>query len=499
MGDEEYGNVEDGLSGPCGGGGYSIFLDEKEMYAFMEEGDYSSSRNLDHFRNVEESIEKRMVEGEGFSVLAMSMLESRIARDFSVLQIGHLLSKNGKRVIIVDADFLSPGMNGLSGDIEDHGFLDLLLYGSSLKSVMKPTGIDGVHIAGPGSFPVSRTVPFALKEFGKIKDYLSSKSDIVIYCSTLYTEDKAINPLRQYVDSVLLCCSIEEMEEGELQKVLKDIGPELPSPDLVCFCSGKETAAGEEAEIEDEKIIDLEPESEILDPESPDEEIKPEFIEKSDEIDSVSRKENRRINVPRLAIIIISTLIVIFIIWWLTIDKSVQEKEGTDRMSELVLKQQDAREMAQKDDQEPAGEKVAEEGDKVETGAVSSGQDAGMSTEGSGLQTADVPDDQKPETRVDDSPDEKATPGEVTIAPEGTYYSVHIASFLDIGRAGTESDYFEKKNYDVRIMEVELKGRTWFRVYIGEFRTKEEAEAMRTELLSFRRIAEARVMNVKYN
>ncbi|MBN2184080.1 MAG: SPOR domain-containing protein [Candidatus Krumholzibacteriota bacterium] len=496
MGDEEY---EKELPGSCEGGGYSIFLDEKDMYAFMEEGDFSSSRNLDHFLNVETSIEKRLVEGKGFTILAMSMPESRISRDFSVLQIAHLLSRNGKKVNIVDCDFFDPGMNGLVQNIEDHGFLDLLLYGSSLKSVMKPTGIDGVYITGAGSFPVSRTIPFALKEFGKVNEYLSSNSDVVIYCSTLYTDDNSVNPLPQFVDSILFCCSIDKMEEGELQKILKDIGPDLPPSDLVCFCSAKESrAAISGEETRDDDIMDLEPESEILDHDSEDDDVRPEFIEKTEEIDSVGRKEKRWISFPRLVTFVISAMIVIFIVWWVSIDKSVQEKEGTDRMSELILKQQDARDLAQKDDLQQVQEQTGVSPAAGVEDPGSSVEDAARLPSGeAGSQAADDLDLQKDpgegSSAVRDSVEQK------TLAPEGTCYSVHIASFLDIQRAGTESDFFEKKDYDVRVVEVMVNGKKWYRVFIGEYETLEEAEAMKTELLSFRRIREARVLNVKYD
>jgi len=230
----------------CGavGGGYTIFLDEERIRAFFDGGDFSSSGELDRFNEIGAQSEKRVREGSGVSFLALSLGEKRMSRDFAVLEIAHILAKHGKTVLIVDCDFLQPGLSGIIENIEEHGFLDLLLYGSSLKTVAKPAGIDGVSVAGPGSFPVSRTIPFALKEFTKIKEYLRSKHDVVIYCSTLMTEDAKVNPLAGLVEGIILCCRIEEMAEGELERSFASVKAEsISTVELVCFCGEKKSAS----------------------------------------------------------------------------------------------------------------------------------------------------------------------------------------------------------------------------------------------------------------
>jgi cell division septation protein DedD len=88
-------------------------------------------------------------------------------------------------------------------------------------------------------------------------------------------------------------------------------------------------------------------------------------------------------------------------------------------------------------------------------------------------------------------------PGTVTPAPEGSHFSIHVASFKEMSRAGTETDYLEKNGYDSIVLEKEVNGQKWFRVYVGEFRTKEEATAMRLELLDLRQIGYAKVVTLK--
>ena len=233
--------------------GFTIFLDEQQIYSFMESGDYSSARELQHFSDVGPQLEKRMHEGAGLSVLALAVSENRISRDFAVLQIAHVLAKRGKKVLVVDCDFLQPGLSGLVENTDGLGFLDFLLYGSSLQAVAHSVGIDGVSVTGPGSFPVYKTMPFAKQEFGKVNGFLVKKSDVVIYCSTLHTDDDQINPMIEFVETVLLCCRIEEMEEGQLKNYLDSLGGFEVMVDVVCF-SAKGEAVQRAESVTEEKV-----------------------------------------------------------------------------------------------------------------------------------------------------------------------------------------------------------------------------------------------------
>ena len=98
----------------------------------------------------------------------------------------------------------------------------------------------------------------------------------------------------------------------------------------------------------------------------------------------------------------------------------------------------------------------------------------------------------------DDVVDEEAVPEIRTPAPAGSYYAIHVASFKDISRAGTETDYLVENGYEVSVKEVDVKGESWYRVYVGEFDYREEAEAIRVQLGELRRIAYTRVVTLKY-
>lgn len=490
MADEERERSE--MKGACGGveGGFTIFLDEEAVDSFMESGDFSSARELEHFGEIGAQLEKKIREGEGLSLLALSVDGKRLSRDFTVLQIAHLIAKHGRRVLIVDCDFLNPGLSGLVENIEEHGYLDLLLYGSSLKSVSRGVGIDGVSVTGPGSFAVSKTVPFALKEFESIKYFLGQRSDVVIYCSTLYTDEGKINPLSTFVEGILLCCRIEEMGEGQLQKNLRELGSlQVPSIELVCYCSKKEqvpSAVGpEEGGVEEVS----EPEGVVAGAveetaEGAQEEVLHEtaVIEKTEELPPGEGKRRSRLNLPRLVVVSVAVLIVAFSVWWILVRRSINRMEKGRKMSEFVQKQRDAREAgAKKGEPAPADTSGEEEAPGVDAAAIARPDE---------VEQGEI----KPREVVTEPAVKPVPAGEI---PSGGRYAVHVASFKALSRAGEESDYLEKNGFEAMVVEVQIKGETWFRVMVGSFDSREKAAGARIKLLGLRGIGYAKIIELK--
>jgi cell division septation protein DedD len=464
-------------SGPCEAvrGGYTIFLDEERMSSFFEAGDFSSSSELDKFRDVGAHVENRLAERPGASFLALSIGERGIARDFAALQIAHVLAQHGKNVLIVDCDFLHPGLSGLVENIEDQGFLDLLLYGSSLKTIAKPTGIEGVSVAGPGSFPVSRTIPFALKEFGKVQEFLRTKHDAVIYCSTLNTEDAKVNPLVTFADGIILACRIDEMAEGELEKSLKSIGTErVPPVELVCFCAQKkQPAAGTGAGAAPERKV-LEPaggyaKAVPLDVQAP-------AAARGAGPEALQRGGKTGLGVVRLVVVSLSFLIVAFVIWWIFVNRAAREEAPHERQS--VAERREAAKL------EPAATIPAESLSVERQAAIdTAGHGAGgMGSAGTAVATSG-----------------ETAAAEMTRAPAEAgpaRYVIHVSSFKEMSRAGDEKAYLEKSGFNVQIVEVTINGEHWLRVFVGPYVTMEEASKARLDLLGLPRIGYARIVDI---
>ncbi len=461
--------------------GYTILIDENRINEFMDSQPLNSTGYLDYFDEIGVHLNQRVNESGGVSFVALSVSDNRTSRDFAALQIAHKLARSGKSVLIVDCDFLNPGLSGMVENIEDYGFLDLLLYGSSLKSVSKSTGIEGVSITGPGSFPVSRTVPFALKEFERIKSFLMKRYQVVIFCTTLYTDSQELNPIIGYADEVVLCCRIENMEEGELQKDLSALGGDAPPTNLVCFCreheqeSVKEMVGGkEEADKEkEEKPVEGKPEEgsekpgEREDPEEEEfeegereeerEEEEPVYIEKTDEIEGMEEEEEeKKSRIPRLIIIGVAAVIVVFVVWWLMMDRTISEREPDRKTAERIQKERQAREAEERD---TGGEEVAA------TGGVKQENETG--------------EEEGPVKTAEKTPVREEAPAQ----PTGFYY-VHVASFKELDRAREEMQRYRDDHFDASLISLKIKGETWYRVAVGRYPNHEEAANAKIDIIS---------------
>jgi len=499
---------------------YSIPMSKESVLKFMEEGDYSSARSLNLFESIGSKLEDKIGEKGGVSLFLFSITQERVLRDFSVLQIAHLLSKRGKKVLIVDCDFIDPGLSGLVENVEEYGFLDLLLYGSSLKSVANPISVEGVNIIGPGSFPVFRTVPFAKKEFDRVNHFLRERSDVIIYCSTLYADDKSINPLAAYVDEIILSCPVEKTLEGRLEKTLVDL-------ELSGFSSVKTISFGGIGDEESVSAKEKEPQPE----EEKKEDIKkakkgttekeetvkkskkagqqtevskepadnePGVIVKTEEIEPEDKLPAKGISTLRIVVITAILFLIVFIAWWYLRGSSIKEDRNSETINKAVQTVQEAgRDILKKDTSEniqvQTGKETLENEDEKEEAA----ENIIIQEPTADMEIPVVPEEgaADKDSRKEEAASEEKD-GAVSEPDPDIYYSVHIASFRDINNAAVEAEYFEKKGYDVFVTEVEVKRVKWFRVLIGRFSDKDEAGKTKIELLSFKRIGDARVIKV---
>jgi len=198
--------------------------------------------------------------------------------------------------------------------------------------------------------------------------------------------------------------------------------------------------------------------------------------------------------------------VVVFIGWWFFIHRTINEKEGATRTAELVQKQRDARELSErrqsgavKADSSAMSQEKAEKPAQAaagETGGTAPGQESLPSAQQQ-APPAGPAGQQTERTEPPAQAEAEQKPATVTPAPAGSHFSVHVASFRDTEHAGLETDYLEKHGYVTSILEAEVRGQTWYRVYAGQYRTKEEAVQARMALLALPRIGYAQIVTLK--
>lgn len=480
---------EPGKNRPCESvsGGFTVFMEAERIRAFMEARDFSSASELGHFSGIGSHIENKAREKGGASILALSMGETCLERDFASLEIAHALARNGMKVLIVDCDFLHPGLSGLVEDLEEHGFLDLLLYGSSLRTVAKSVGIDGVSIAGPGSFPVSRTIPFALKEFIKIRDFLRSKHDVIIFCSTLETEDGKQNPLVTLVDGVIAVCRIDKMAEGELEKRMASLSAQKPPMvEVLCFCGAREGAKAEmKAEEATEEVSVAGAGREKSEEKRKDVIALPMEGEAGEKIVEPEKKPSRKIDFQRVGIYAAAAVIVAFVAWWVAVHRTVEKTVSPGKP--LVVGEE----------KRGAGDGSGVAPAAGDTQTVEGGE-IGTPGEQTAAATEETVSKSEAEVESGEKGAEPIPKEEVRSLPAGPpKYTIHVASFTEDFRAQAEKEFLEKNGFEVRIVEVPIKGKTWLRVFAGSYATADQAEKARLGILGLKGHAYARVVEIE--
>ena len=79
----------------------------------------------------------------------------------------------------------------------------------------------------------------------------------------------------------------------------------------------------------------------------------------------------------------------------------------------------------------------------------------------------------------------------------GVRFAIHVASFRQIARAGKEKEYLEKKGFTAKVVAIDIKGEEWFRIFVGDYATREEAARARTELMDAANVGYARIIKLE--
>ena len=121
------------------------------------------------------------------SVYLFSAGEGAEVRDLFGYALVAALSQQIPTALLVDCGFLGVGLSGIVPQKDALGFLDLLLYGSSLGVITQKTN-GGVHVVGAGSFPVTKNMPFVLSAFEEASRRLVSQCRCAVFCGPLYDD-----------------------------------------------------------------------------------------------------------------------------------------------------------------------------------------------------------------------------------------------------------------------------------------------------------------------
>lgn len=75
-------------------------------------------------------------------------------------------------------------------------------------------------------------------------------------------------------------------------------------------------------------------------------------------------------------------------------------------------------------------------------------------------------------------------------------FTVQVASYADEAEAQRMASDLKTKGYSAFYIPANIKGKTWYRVSVGQFATQKEAQSYRTELLSKAKVGSAIVQKI---
>jgi cell division protein FtsN len=537
-------------------------------------------------------------------------------RNYLAFAVAKLVSGRLPDATVVDCDFLSVGLSNIVPERDALGFLDLLLYGSSLDVITQKAS-NAVNVIGAGSFPVSRKSPFVMDAFEETVRYLLNHTRCAIFCGPVLDDDDNIHPILGHVDLRVVVRAgkpprpniLEPLEERVTQAIdaetwlirvseptatkswravsstqpaatgdngvgdhdsdslrvarenANEVPPSFPQAadvdrtvpqsrrvdERAAQASAEVTArdTGTPAKPEEPAVRASEPPVEEttnapweLNPVQDESETKPTIREPAP-IAPASRsfdagppadeapewEEVREIAIdrrggssvfPRIMISTLGLLLVVFVVWWLYLTRSIREQiDEPVTLTENVLQSQQADTPPATDagstPQQAAGGNVTGAGgaaDETPTEATADGQTppggtkTGSETTTSPAQTTTTPPVTTPPAGATQQPT-VTSPSTSHNAPTGRLadYSgqhlIHVSSFRKADMAQKESDYFTGRGYAAFVAPVDLgaKGQ-WYRVYVGPFETSDQARRMKIRLDENPRVRSTRVTKV---
>jgi hypothetical protein len=152
------------------------------------------------------------------SIYLFSNEENAEARDLFGYALANALLQHIPSTLLVDCGFLNIGLNGVVPQKDALGFLDLLLYGSSLGVITQET-TGGVQVVGAGSFPVTKKMPFVLNAFEDAARRLVTHSRCAIFCGPLYDDEGEPHPLIGAVNMPVLLRTVAVAAAGAIDPI----------------------------------------------------------------------------------------------------------------------------------------------------------------------------------------------------------------------------------------------------------------------------------------
>jgi cell division septation protein DedD len=388
------------------------------------------------------------------------------ARDDFAMALARTLTAHVPSTLLIDCDFLHPGLSDRVPQKDALGFLDYLLYGSSIGVITQDH--DGVHLVGAGSFPVTKRMPFAESAFVDASKRLVTHARCALFVGPAFDGDGGRHPLSGDVDVVAtLRTTARHPRLDSAEEQIASAGAEVWSLRLV----------GARAPEPVEAPRPVAP--------APRPAARPTPVAVPAEALSDERREAPLW--PRIAVIVFGLLVIAFVVWWFLQNRDTLRLAGDNENK--APSGSVAPDSAQHDTTATPRDTVATPPvgitpARLDTTSTAAKPSTGVTAPGTSSAGAA-------------HPATKAGPTGGTMLVNSAdiqvmedldrrfrgWYMIHISSFQTSVRARDEVAFLESREFPVFIVFLDLgaKGK-WYRVYAGPFQTRDEATEVKKNL-----------------
>lgn len=136
----------------------------------------------------------------------------------TVINLARVIAKDGKRVIVVDADLRRPTLHRAFSVAPERGLTSVLLKHASLEDIVLPTACEGLSIVPSGPHPPDPTHTLRSSQFRNLIEGLKQRADVVLIDTPpilAVADALAVAPL---VDAVLMVVEPQHTTRDALKR-----------------------------------------------------------------------------------------------------------------------------------------------------------------------------------------------------------------------------------------------------------------------------------------
>lgn len=135
--------------------------------------------SIEALRSLRTSLHFAMMEAKN-NILMISGPSPGIGKSFVSANMAAVVAKSGQKVLVIDADMRKGRMEKLMAVNPKPGLSDFLSGQTSIESLLKQPGIDGMDFIGRGEVPPNPSELLMHPRFKQLMDWASENYDIVI-------------------------------------------------------------------------------------------------------------------------------------------------------------------------------------------------------------------------------------------------------------------------------------------------------------------------------